>query len=36
MIEAVAAVVHKDMKPKQAFELFRSRKADGERAVAAE
>jgi putative autoinducer-2 (AI-2) aldolase len=36
MIEAVAAVVHKNMKPKQAFELFRSRKADAERAVAAE
>jgi putative autoinducer-2 (AI-2) aldolase len=34
MIEAVAAVVHTNMKPKQAFELFRSRKADGERAAA--
>ena len=30
MIEAVAAVVHKNMKPKQAFELFRSLKAASE------
>jgi hypothetical protein len=29
MIEAVAAVVHKNMKPKEALELFNTLKAKG-------
>ena len=29
MIEAVSAVVHKNMKPKDAFDLFNSLKAKG-------
>jgi putative autoinducer-2 (AI-2) aldolase len=33
MIAAVAAVVHKNMKPKDAFELFKSLRAD-DRSVA--
>jgi putative autoinducer-2 (AI-2) aldolase len=30
MIAAVGAVVHKNMKPKEAFDLFKSLKAKGE------
>jgi putative autoinducer-2 (AI-2) aldolase len=34
MIAAVAAVVHKNMKPKDAFDLFKSLRADSDRVVA--
>jgi 3-hydroxy-5-phosphonooxypentane-2,4-dione thiolase len=34
MIAAVAAVVHKNTKPKEAFELFNSLKADADRVIA--
>ena len=34
MIAAVGAVVHKNMKPKEAFDLFQSLKTDSERIVA--
>jgi hypothetical protein len=36
MIAAVAAVVHQNMKPKDAFDLFRTLKADAERNAVAE